>query len=86
MGNYFSHPNNLEDQVKQLQNNTVTKEELSKYLSSMVDKNLDGIITRDELESYVQSQLTHKQEETEKWKQAYDNLYEKYSELERKYR
>lgn len=90
MGNYFtSQDNNLEERIKKLQDNTVTKEELSKYLSGMADKNSDGVITRDELESYVQSQLNTKKEEAEKeiekWKQAYDNLYEKYSELQRKY-
>lgn len=81
MGSYLSTNNTLEEQVKKLQQDVVTKEELQKYLANMIDKNSDGIITRDELEAYVTSQLSSDQT----LRKEYEELREKYIELHNEY-
>lgn len=97
MGNYFSSKsdNNLEERVNKLQalidqnkDNVVTKDELNKYfkeISDKVDKNSDGVITREELESYVRNQTIEQENETEKWKAAYEKLHNEYLELAREH-
>ena len=83
--------NTLEEQIKSLQlqidqdrDNKVTKDELRLYfdqITDQVDKNTDGVITHDELENYVNAQMDLSNKETEKWKNAYEKLHEKYDNL-----
>ena len=74
----------LQDQIDRNRNNIVTKDELKDYfekISNKIDSNSDGVITRDELETYVKEQIKSSQAETERWKQAYEQLHKKYEEI-----
>lgn len=49
--------------------------------SDSVDANHDGLVTRKEMEAYINAQLEEKEQETIHWRQAYDDLFKKHSEL-----
>jgi chromosome segregation ATPase len=75
---------NLHEKIDKNKDNIVTKDELKDYfdtLSLKIDKNSDGVITKDELEAYVNRQLSQSKDEIEQWKNAYNNLNEKYETL-----
>lgn len=85
------HQDKLENKVNQLaakidkdEDNFVTKEELDVYfaeLSAKLDSNKDGVVSKDELEVYVQKQLQGSEAEIQRWKRAYDTLFDEYEEL-----
>lgn len=88
MGNWFS--SDTDERIKQLEqkidtnnDNIVTKSELDHYfkmMSDKIDKNGDGVVSKTELELYVNSKLNNNSE-TEKWKQAYEKLYDTHVDL-----
>ena len=64
------------DDLDKNKDNIVTKDEMKIYFDSLttkIDKNSDGKVTKDELKSYVTDNLM--------WKQEYDILLEKYTDL-----
>jgi len=82
----------LEDKVKKLQKklrqneigNYITREELNDYFKNMtnaIDHNLDEVVTKKELEIYVQTQLINSKEEIENWKKSYELLQDRYDKL-----
>ena len=71
----------LRAQLDKNKDNIVTKDEFTQYintLSNKIDTNNNNQIDHDEIREYINSQLEKTIDETEKWKQAYENLHDKY--------
>ena len=49
--------------------------------SDSVDANHDGLVTRKEMEAYINAQLEEKEQEAIHWRQAYDDLFKKHNQV-----
>ncbi len=73
--------NDLRAQLDKNNDNIVTKDELAEYFNQLTDKidtNNNNKIDQDEIRDYIDQQLKNQTDETDKWKQAYENLHDKY--------
>ena len=76
--------NKLKQDIDKNNDNIITKEELEEYIADLtkkIDKNNDNLITKEEINEYIMTATKNNLEEIEKWKQAYDELNEKYENL-----